>query len=244
MKIRFLIILSLILIASAETAFACVKTETGTPVCAFWTRADVVFTGKVLKVEGSSRNEDSGESARKVRFQVLENFKGADNQTFNVVVKTDCGLNIKSGQTWIIYAASDIVLKSFSAVRGVKIEPKTKSDEAAALKDIFAGKTPTAISGRFVSAAQNAYLYEPVEIAVAGNGKSFAAKTDTNGAFNLAVPDGNYRVELKFPYRASFKWDEYLLGTSLTEGVPTFFKYDVRLNDGDCNFNFFEVLKK
>jgi hypothetical protein len=248
MKFRLALILFSIFIAFAQIAPACVFTESGAPVCAFWTRADAVFLGKALKVEDAPKNEGFPEGSRKVRFQVQQNFKGVDNPTFTVVTNgtnADCGFNIKSGQTWIIYAANDIVVKSFTVFQAVKIEPKIPSEEAAVLKNIADGKSETAISGRLTSAAQNGrYIYETVEISVAGNGKLLTAKTDSNGAFNIAVPDGNYKVEIKFPYRASFNWDENLLGTSLTEGIPTVFKYDVRLNDGDCNFNFFEVMKK
>lgn len=245
MKIRSLGILFLIFILSAEIAAAsCTLTENGTPVCALWTRADAVFLGKALKVETAPKNEGFPEGARKIRFQIQQNFKGADNPTFTVVSTSDCGLNIKSGQTWVIYANNDIVVKSFSAFRGVKIEPKIINNEAETLKNITTGNSDTAISGRFVSAANNgAYVYEPVEISVAGGGKLLTAKTDTNGTFNIPVPDGNYQVELKFPFKASFKWDENLLGTALVEGIPTLFKYEVRLNDGDCQFNFFEVSK-
>ncbi len=245
MKNPIILLSFLIFLALPETASAsCALTENGTPVCAFWTSADVVFLGKALKVENAPKNEGFPEGARKIRFQVQQNFKGADNPTFTVVSTADCGLNIKSGQTWVIYANNDIVVKSFSAFRGVKIEPKIISDEAETLKNITAGNSDTAISGRFVSAANNgAYIYEPVEISVAGGGKLLTAKTDTNGAFNIPVPDGNYQVELKFPFKASFKWNENLLGTALVEGIPTLFRYEVRLNDGDCQFNFFEVSK-
>ncbi|HEY8562048.1 MAG TPA: hypothetical protein VIL74_16870 [Pyrinomonadaceae bacterium] len=243
MKIGSVFIFLLLFFAGAvETVPACAIAPDGTPVCAHWTRADAVFSGKVLKVEDAPKNEGFPEGARKVRFQVQRNFKGVDNPTFTIVALPDCGLNVKSGQTWIVYAANDIVVKSFSAFRAVKIEPKTTSEEAAALENIKSGKSDTSIAGRFVS-TQNTYGFEPVEISVAGQGKSFSARTDASGAFSVAVPDGNYKVELKLPYDARFKWDENLLGTSFTEGVPTVFKYDVRLNDGDCHFSFFEVSK-
>jgi hypothetical protein len=157
MKTRLLLILALIFIASAESASACAPAEDGTPVCAYWTRADAVFLGKAVKVEDAPKNENFPEGARKVRFQVLQNFKGADNPTFTVVVADAgalCGVNVKSGQTWIIYAGNDIVLKSFSAFRGIRqIEPKEAGGEAETLKNILAGKSDTAISGAFLPAA-------------------------------------------------------------------------------------------
>ncbi len=249
MKIYSVFISLLILTAFHDVSFACPQTETGVPACAYFTRADAVFSGKVLKVEDAPKNEDFPAGARKIRFQVLQNFKGADNPTFSLFTadaKTGGGLSVKTGQTWIIYAANDIVFKSFAAFRGIKIEPKETNDELESLKNVIAGKTETAVSGRLFSDSQSGqYAFEPVEITIAGNGKTLNAKTDADGAFDIPVPSaGNYKVELKFPYRAGLKWNEMLLGVSNIEGVPTLFKYEVRLNDGDCNFNIFEVTKK
>lgn len=247
MKICFIFLLTLI--AFAEVSFACTRTEIGTPVCAFWTRADAVFAGKVTQIEGVPNSEDYPANGRKIRFQVVQNFKGADNPTFTLITadrKTDCGLNAKKGETWIIYARNDIVLKSFQDFRGVKINPKETSDELETLKNIVAGKTSTAIAGRIASdTASGKYNHEAVEIAVEGKNFKQTATTDADGAFNVAVPtDGSYKIELKLPYRAALKWDESLLGANFAEGVSSLFKYEVRLNDGDCHFAFFEATKK
>jgi hypothetical protein len=240
---KFVLPFFLIFIAFTGVSFACAITETGVPACAYWTRADVVFSGKVLKVENAPKSEDLPDGARKVRFQVLQNFKGADNPTFSLVIS---GLEIKSGQTWIIYASNDIVVKSFSAFRGVKIEPKAGSDELESLKNVAGGKSEAMISGRLVSEAGSGnYTGEPFEITVEGGGKRLTAKSDANGAFSLAVPtDGIYKVELKLPFDAALKWNDNLLNTNFKAGNPTVFKYEVRLNDGDCHFSFFEVIKK
>jgi hypothetical protein len=246
-KLSFVLLIFLLLIAFTDVSLACSQTESGVPVCANFTRADVVFSGKVLKVENVSGKEDLPEGARKIRFQVLQNFKGADNPTFTLIsvnAKASGGLDIKSGQTWIIYANNDIVVKSFAEFRGVKLDPKAASEELETLKNIAAGKSEMTISGQMTS--QNGkYVDEEVEITVEGKGFRQTTKTDADGAFNFVMPsDGKFKIEMKFPYKASLVWNDALLGTSLTEGIPTVFKYDVTLNQGDCNFSFFEVLKK
>jgi hypothetical protein len=239
MKIRILLLSFSIFIAAVENASACAIATDGAPVCAYWTRADAVFSGKALKVEEAPKSEDFPAGARKVRFQVQKNFKGADNPTFTVAVLPDCGLNIKSGQSWIVYVENDIVVKSFSAIRAVRLDPKIPNDEQVALENIANGKSDTAITGHIGGA-----LSEPVEIAAAAKGKVFSAKTDASGAFNLAVPPhASYKVELKFPFRTGLKWADNLLNASLADGTPTVFRYEVRLGDGDCHFGDFEVLK-
>lgn len=248
-NMKFLLLLFLILTILSINSNACTRTEFGVPACGYFTRADVVFLGKAIKVENVPKSEDYPANGHQIRFQVLQNFKGADNPNFSVITsdwKSACGLNVKKGETWLIYANYDVVYKSFSEFRGVKIESQIPSEEVETVKDILAGKTDTAISGQFVSYAKSTeYIYEPVEITVEGKGKKFTAQTDANGAYNIPVPsDGTYKVELKFPFKANLMWDENLLGTSFTEGVPSIFKYEARLNDGDCHFSFFQVLKR
>ena len=244
---KFILLFLLIFTAFTVNSIACTRTEFGIPACAYFTRADVVFLGKAVKIENAPKSEDLPSNARNIRFQILQNFKGADNPNFSVTTtgkNSANSLNVKKGETWLIYANYDIVYKSFTEFRGAKVESIETNEEVTTLKDILSGKTDTAIAGQFTS--QNGkYIYEPIEITVVGKNQRFTAQTDANGAFNIAVPsDGIYKVELKFPYQANLTWNENLLGTSLTEGVPSIFKYEARLNDGDCHFSFFEVLKK
>lgn len=246
MSMRILTSLFLNLIIFSGLLFGFSIANSGEPTCASWTRADVVFSGKILKIENAQKSEDLPEGTRKVLFQVAQNFKGAENKTISIF-STDAktgGLNLKKGETWIIYAMNDIVVKSFSIFRGAKIDPKTPSDELETLKSVIAGKTSTAIAGKLLS-NNNSYEHEPAEITVESGGKRFSGKSEPDGSFNIPVPtDGKYKVEIKFPFRAFVKGNELLLGASNTEGEPTVFRYEVKLNDGDCNYNVFEVLKK
>jgi len=239
--------LFLTIAACASASFACFVPESGEPPCASWTRADIVFSGKVLKIEGAQKSEDLPDGTRKVLFEVAQNFKGAENKTIAVFAadaKTGGGLSFKRGETWIVYAMNDIVFKSFTVFRGAKIDPKTPSDELETLKSVIDGKSSTAIAGKLV-AQNNSYTYEPAEISVESGGKRFSGKSEPDGSFNIAVPaDGKYKVEIKFPFRAFVKGNEFLLNASNTEGEPTVFRYEVKLNDGDCNYNVFEVTKK
>lgn len=245
MKIRAFIISSLLIFAFAADTSACMWLYE-VPVCASWTQADAVFLGKVVKIEAAEKSENLAKGMRKIRFQVQENFKGADNPTFTLFQSdwiTSCHPNFKKGETWVVFARNDIVVKSFTPFRGFTVAPKGTNEDLETLRNIVAGKTGSHIVGQFLSKTGK-YTDEPVEIAVTGGGMNISAKTDADGAFNIAVPDGKYTVELKFPYKANLKWDENLLGASLTEGIPTVFKYEVRLNDGDCHFSLFEVLKR
>ena len=239
----------LLIFSCTDFSFGCAPTESGVPVCAYFTRADAVFSGKVIKVETVPKTEDFPVGGHKIRFQVLQNFKGADNPTFTLITadwKTACGLNAKTGQTWIVYARNDIVIKSFQDFRGVKIEPKEPGTELETLKNIIAGKSATAISGQLASNGENGkYSDEAAEITVEGKNYKQTQNTGADGFFDFPVPsEGKYKVEIKFPFEANLIWNDGLLGTFYTKGNPTFFKYEVSLGDGDCVYSFFEVSRK
>ena len=50
MKTRIVLLLLLTCLTFADNLLACPQTETGVPACAYWTRADAVFSGKVLEI--------------------------------------------------------------------------------------------------------------------------------------------------------------------------------------------------
>lgn len=241
--------------AAVLVVFACVLQVSAclwayeVPVCATWTRADAAFLGKVIKIEKAEKSDDLPDGARKIRFQVSENFKGADNPTFTLYQPawtTSCDPTFKKGDTWVVFAQNDIVVKSFKTLRAIKIKPKQPDANLEKLRSIVAGKTASAITGQLVSPTNDrAFLNNPIEIVVVNDTVRLTAQPDPSGAFNIAVPtEGVYKVEIKFPYRAVVKGNEFLLGASNTEGEHTVFRYEVRLNDGDCSFSLFEVLKK
>jgi hypothetical protein len=249
MKTKFVSLSFLIFAVFSGISYGCAAKEFGVPVCAYFTRSSAVFLGKALEIENLSGKEDYPEGRRKVRFKVLQNFKGVENPTFTLLTsnqKADCGLKIKTGQTWIVYAGHDIDGKSFYGFRGVKYNPQEKNEELEILKASAEGKAETSILGQLATASPpGKYSYEPVEITIDGNGTRKNTTTDAEGAFILSpLPAGKYRVKMSFPYRADLVWPELLLKTSFNEGIPTFFEYEVELRQGDCEFNFFEVLKK
>ena len=235
-----------VLVAGAAGAFGCPRAETGEPVCAFYTRAEVVFLGKAVKVESVGGKDDFAAGARKIRFQVLRNFKGADNPTLSIVTNgpdADCGLDIKSGQTWVVYGALDQIDKFFHGFRGRKIDPKAPDAELDALQRIAEGKTDAMLAGRLTTGG-GAYAAEPVEVALEGRGGRQTAQSDADGMFRFApLAEGKYKVRLTFPFRADLKWDQYLLGTNFAAGPKSVFDYEISLRDGDCVFHLFEVTK-
>ncbi len=247
METHLLWLLILIFVVFANFLFACSRFEFGVPICANFTRADAIFVGKAIKVEDLTGKDDYPDDWLRVQFKVQQNFKSADNPTFTLVIndwRSACGLEIKKGQTWIIYANYDDKNKTFESNIGSKYNPLEDKEDLEILKKASERKTDTTISGRLISYGTYEYTYEAVEITVEGNGSRQITTTNADGTFNISsLTAGNYKIKMKFPFHASVSFIIPNLKYVSTEGIPTFFEYEVELKRGDCDYSFFKIFR-
>jgi hypothetical protein len=233
----------LIFAVFTNLSFACTRFEFGVPTTAQFTRAEAVFIGQAIKVEDYLKTE----GYLKVQFKVQKNFKGASNPTFAITTpnwRAACGLKIKKGQTWIIYAFYNEESKTFESSHGYRYNPTEDKEEVNILKAASERKTDTTISGRLISYGVYEYKYEPVEITVAGNGRQYSTTTKLDGTYKIPLSaPGIYKVKMKFPFRAMIEFGFSNKKTVYSEGVPTFFEYEIKLEQGDDDYSFFEVSK-
>ncbi len=242
-------LLVLVFVVFANTSLACSTLVFGVPICAEFTQADAVFLGKAIKVEDLTGKADYPDNWKRVHFKVQENFKGAENPTFSLITndwRAACGLNIKKGQTWIIYANYDEEDKTFHSNTGNKYNPKEYKEDLEILRTASERKTDTSISGQLTSFPDyGEYKFEAVEITVEGNGIEKTTTTNEEGRFNVnSLFGGNYKVKMKFPFYANFVTN---LPPSKYNYIPTtttFLEYQVELKQGDCDYSFFEVYKQ
>ncbi len=238
----------LIFAAFINISFACSRFEFGVPIQAEFTRADAVFIGKAVKVEDLTGKDDYPDNWLRVQFKIQQNFKDAENPTLTLITndwRAACGLKIKKGETWIIYANYDNEDKTFSSNIGSKYNLIKDKEEVEILKTASERKTDTTISGRLISYGAYEYKYEAVEITVEGNGNQQTTTTKSDGTFSVSsLTAGNYKVKMKFPFHASIldsrNSDEKPV---YTEGTPTLFEYEVKLKQGDYDYSFFEIFR-
>ncbi len=237
----------LISVAFINISFACSRFEFGVPIQADFTRADAVFIGKAVKVEDLTGKDDYPDNWLRVQFKVQQNFKGAENPTFTIITndwRAACGLKIKRGGIWTIYANYDDEDKVFRSNIGSKYNPLEDKEDVEILKIASERKTDTTISGRLISYGAYEYNYEAVEITVEGNGSQQTTTTKSDGTFSISsLAAGNYKVKMKFPFRASLEYRISDKNPIYTDGIPTYFEYEIRLRQGDYDYSFFEIFR-
>jgi len=244
------LILSLVIILSifAGSSLACSRLEFAVPTCALYTRADAVFLGKAIKVKQFSDEDEDNAGMREVQFKVLQNFKGAENPTLTITTndwRAACGLRIGKGQMWLIYADYDKEDKIFRSNEGSKYKPEEDREKVDFLKTASEGNSEVSIFGSLVSYFDQVfYKFEPAEVILEGNGNKQVIKTDSNGLFKFSpLIAGNYKVQLKFPFKAALEQFSPITKYSVAEGNPTIFDYEVELKKSECNYTQFGVFK-
>lgn len=235
---------ALLFLVFINSSFACTRFEFGVPTQAEFTRADAVFVGKAIKVEHSAGKDDDSNQWSKIHFKIRQNFKGAENPTFTIVTnnwRAACGLKIEKGQTWIIYAHYDED-KIFRSNIGNKYNFSEDKEELEILKLASERKTDTTISGRLTLSGLYPYE-EAVEIVVEANGVQRTTTTKPDGTFSVtSLPVGNYKVKIKFLSDASVIYFTVSgQKPQFTKQMSTLFEYEVKLEQGDYDYSFFEV---
>ena len=239
-------LLVLIFSVFINISFACIRFEYDVPIQAEFTRADAVFIGEAIKVEDIKGRDEYPSDWVKIQFKVKQNFKGAENPTLTIVTsdwRAACGLKIKKGQTWIIYANYDDEDKIFRSIVGNKYNSSEDKEELEILKLASERKTDTTISGRLTSFMNMPYQHEAPEITLEGNGIQQTITTKPDGSFSLApLMVGNYQVKMKFPFDAIVSYYSVSDRTTVySKGKSTLFEYEVKLKQGDHDHSFFEI---
>lgn len=244
-KVLFLIISHLILFSSSS--IACQRFPYNLPICAEFTKHEAVFLGKVIKIEDLTGKGDYYDNTLKVEFKIQENFKGAEKETLTLITpdwRGACGLEVKKGQTWLVYASYDNEDKVFESIDGKKYNSKSDREEIEILRNSSKKKSLGEISGQFIS-FMNYYQYEPAEIILEGEGIRQTANSDENGKYRFSnLRAGLYKIEIRFPFYASFLTVYEKSNVFIKEQeIPSIYRYEVELKESDCDFFGNEIIK-
>ena len=231
----------------SSISFACQRFPYQVPICAKFTKHEAVFLGKVINIEDLTGKGDYYDNTLKVEFIIQENFKGAEKATLTLITpdwRSACGLKVKKGQSWLVYASYDSEDKVFESIDGKKYNSKSDREEIEILRNSSNKKSLGEISGQFVSHI-NYYQYEAAEIILEGDGVRQTINSDENGKYKFSnLRAGLYKVEIRFPFYASFLtfYEKSNVFVKAQE-IPSIYRYEVELKESDCDFFGNEIFK-
>jgi carboxypeptidase family protein len=190
-------------------ACSCLSTFSGVQPCQNYWSAAAVFVGQATDISIISQNSGNGTvryGGKRVRFSLIEAFRGVTGQTVEVWTGLgggDCGYDFKQGDRYFVYAYRNQEDGKLGA--GICSRTAPLSNASADLeyaRAVARGKTGGIIFGIVVRYTRDTYLdygeYKGVEgipVIVERNDKRFNLLTDNKGMFQLdGFPAGGYKV--------------------------------------------------
>lgn len=137
----------------------------------------------------SRKERDETRWAERVTFRLAENFKGLDLPSVEMMNRgweTACGVHLKKGQTWAIYANYDEQDRQWEIVSGGKYDRGEDEEYIKFLRDAGARKLDPKISGQIASAfTVEDNRYTDAEVVVEKESIRRALVTDKDGKFSF-----------------------------------------------------------
>lgn len=187
----------LILSPSSAQACSCVV---GIPLCeSAWT-SDVVFSGEVLSVERVSNPTQDLFSSVRVRFQVIESWRGDVSGILEVKTGLgggDCGYAFVRGMKYLVYAHS----RGGALSTGICSRTRPLSQAAEDLGYLKAAAATPSGAGRIFGTVQyeRQRLIAGYQVTLSDERQAWKAVTDKSGRFEFTVPAGTYTIALTTP---------------------------------------------
>ena len=239
---------------------ACTCLDYGVPTCSLFSKADVVFVGKVERITSAIGDKDAsvqlggvgsfssrGTDLIWVHFTIEHAFKGVNGKTAKALTYrgTSCDLSVKEGERWLIFAQRDEQTSnlSFGACDGNGTIEKN-SPLIAELEKLSKNSGPLSIRGRVAELRSS--NVKGARAIIAGNGINFETVTDDDGSYSFDVPKaGQYTVKVIVPFSASlmrFSGDNRSIDEK-PEDTQTVFEYSATASPDACDYQFFDTYK-
>jgi hypothetical protein len=244
MKRRLLHLLALtLLITFSKTISACICSEYGTPVCAAYWRADVVFVGQLRDITPPQSTPSGVIPTATLHFVVEEAFRGVNTQEVDVTTLsgTDCDMPFGKSLHYLVYASRDSEKnRLFAGLCGRTTTLQHASEDLNYLRTLKQQGVPESISGRV--ALQKYQPMSGVKVEVQGVGKVFETTTDKEGNYSVSLNrSGSYTVKILVP-------DAVLAMSSRNDRIKaeptrnlTTLEYEVNLEKNQCDYHELDV---
>ncbi len=187
---------------------------------------DVVFIGTVTRAATVPKKEGAQEyQSRLVTFAVGERFRGIHAEQAEVGTGLgggDCGYAFKVGETYLVYAHRNKEDGQLSTSICTRTRPLTQAtDDLTYIRNVASAVAGGVIYGKVHKHNFGAKEGEDfrtsvsdADISIEGGSTRLSTRTDMQGSFRVTgLPQGKYKVTLKFKYGLTDSSENYALAT-------------------------------
>jgi hypothetical protein len=251
---RVFFVTSFFALCFSQAIFACQTSPANIPFCHSYESADAIFIGVVSESKPFSKEINFGKTPYSLEynhltFTVKETLKGTNSsfvKAFNQTeIFTSCDklLDIKIGQTWVVFMRKDNEKEDFYITNNSFIYNETKEhNKINDLRKITRGESDNGIYGQ-ISANYPASLIsrKDYKVVAEGNGQMLITKMDEYGRFTFSpLAPGTYKIKAFLPFegyvqsinsREMFKFDN----------EENLYSYELQFTTKDNRCNYFQI---
>jgi len=243
----YLVICALIVLPLfANNAAACTCNEYGTPPCAAFWRAEIVFVGRVIEI-GQRIDNQRGDDGAIVRLSVEKVYRGSigaevfDRQSNGA----DCRVEYENGKQYLLYAYDYQPSTGKIITGGCDRSRKLAraQEDLEYIRSLAGGTTKQSVMGQLLKHEKFQPL-KAIKVAVEGSGKLYETITDKKGHYEILLPHpGSYQVRLFIPFGAGTIADYLDIEQIPNEGL-TIISYKLKLAAGQCDYKDLKIFKE
>jgi hypothetical protein len=236
--LQAVLLIGAVFLAPSDSVFGCTCSETFTPPCAAFQRADLVFVGTVDRVTEPTTTGDVVFHVS-AHFVVERVYKGKPVKEVSLdVAVSECTPKLEVNEKYFVYAHNGPSGK-MEIGRCSRTKPIDAADpDLSYVKSLADPQNQVFVMGSVLALPENDL--KETKVIVSGEGGQVETALTNNLFFKVKVAgSGRYSVRLVFPFEVYVSASS---DTKIVDPEGTTVEYFVNLREGECDYR--EVLIK
>lgn len=237
----------------SNVAIACLTSPANIPYCSSFVESDAIFVGTVKESEPFIKELEFAKKAyeqkyNRLKFEVTKVFKGEISDSFEAVYNTtwisSCGslLDIKPGQTWIIFAKKDYREPDFYVTSSSFLyDTRKEANRIHSLELFQQGESDNGIYGQIrANYPLSSISRKDYKVTAEGNGQKFAMAMDEYGRFTFSsLSPGTYKIKMYLPFAGFVRnYNRTVVEELIFDEPLNLYTYELNFatNKNKCNY--------
>jgi hypothetical protein len=219
--------------------------------------SDAIFVGTIEESEPFVKeskyvNKVYEQKYNRLKFEIIKVFKGEISDSFEAFYNTswitscDTLLDIKPGQTWVIFAKKDYKEPDFYVTSSSFLyDAKKEANRIHSLEMFQKGESDNGIYGQIrANYPLSITSRKNYKVIAEGNGQRFAAAMDEYGRFTfLSLSPGTYKIKMYLPFAGFVRnYNRTVVEELIFDEPVNLYTYELNFATNENKCNYFSVI--